>query len=475
MKRKLLLLITSLLLSSCTITNNSSTQTKESTQDLTDIIQDESSEEISSVATSSTDEIINYRPEVKDISGVLRKEIRASYNFFYDNISTTKNGYGLISDRFNLTSNKRGTFNSIASIGFGFALYPVAVEYGWISQEAAKERVEKTLDTLANCPRVHGFYYHFMDDNGSRYDDGVEVSIIDTAIMMCGALVAGKYFGGTIETKANSLYEDVEWNWYYDDASSRFYMGYSPERGFFGSWGPYAEQLMIFVLAAGSPKYHVGKAPYTVMKSISKKAVATSNYGPFYLTHTGSLFTYQFSHAFIDLNKEDEAGINWFTNSVNASKAAVAYAISMSSKYKTLSENSWGITASDGPNGYTGAYGSRPSGGDNLCDGTVAPCAALGSLPFTPVESTRAAEYFLTIPQLWSKYGFIDAFNLGEQDGYDDPSINIQGAGWFDSDVIGIDKGITALMIENYRSGMIWNISNNISYIKNGLEVLGIK
>lgn len=439
----------------------------------------DSGSEQQSTSTSSN-ESINYREGAKEnVDTVLMEELKASFDFFYETANTTKNSpaYGLIPDRYNVKNNASYSHCSIASVGYGLALIPVAVEYGWISYDQGKERVEGTLRTLLSLERTHGFYYHFVNmQTGKRHNDGVEVSIIDTAILINGVLVAGKYFENSCYTMAENIYKAVEWDWYYNPDLCKFYMGYSPEKGFEGTWNGYAEQLQIMVLAAGSPTHPVSIDAYNVMKSLSTKARKTPYYDEFYLTYTGSLFTYQFSHAFIDFrNKKDESGIDWFENSVNATKAAIYYAETMQDKYKTYSTLSWGFTACDGPNGYTGAYGIKPCSGGNLCDGTVPPCGAIGSLVFLPDEVIATMKNYKSNEKLWSKYGFIDAYNLGVAEGYTDSTINIGSSGWYASDVIGIDKGISALMIENYISGMIWNITNNISYYQDGLNKLNIK
>jgi hypothetical protein len=440
----------------------------------------ESSHISSSSTSSSTTSSVNYRSDVKeDVPQVLLDELKGGFDFFYETANSDINsaGYGLIPDRYNAVFDRVGAVASIASVGYGLSIIPIGVEYNWISYEAAKERVTRTLVTLSSMQRTHGFYYHFVDMKSTKRVWNSEVSIIDTAILMNGVLTAGKYFGGDIEKVANQLYEQVEWNWYYDENSLKFYMSYLPESGFSGSWTGYAEQLMIYVLAAGSPQYSVDKEAYTYMTLISKKSDKTDEYDPFYLTYTGSLFTYQFSHAWIDFRDiEDEKGNNWFINSVNASKAAIAFAKKNASKYKSVNELSWGLTASDGPNGYTGAYGSAPSSGNaHKIDGTIAPCGALGSIVFTPNEAINAANNYRKYDLLWSKYGFVDAYNLGTQEGYVDESIagKIPASGWFDSDIIGIDKGISVLMIENYISNFTWNIFSEIKYIQNGLSKLG--
>lgn len=434
----------------------------------------------SSSDSSTTVTSISYRSEVReDVDQVLLDELHGAFLFFYETANDDENSpaYGLIPDRFHTHLDKPGTVSSIASVGFGLSMIPVGVEYEWISYEEASNRVLKTLITLENLERVHGFYYHFLSMSTGRRVWNSEVSVIDTAILMNGVLTAGKYFGGEIEQKANKLYEEVEWNWYFDDTTYRFYMSYKPEEGFSGSWSGYAEQLMMFVLSAGSPTYSLDKSPYLNMKYSSILSSKTDAYDPFYLTWTGSLFTYQFSHAWIDFrNIEDEKGVNWFTNSVNATKAAIEFSKLYSNRYKSMHENSWGLSASDGPNGYIGPYGIAPnSGSANVVDGTVPPYGAIGSIVFTPEESIKAIKYYRTYDKLWSKYGFKDAYNLGTVDGYEDESIKgkIPEGGWFATDIIGIDKGISALMIENYISSFIWNIYMDIDYVKNGLEVLG--
>lgn len=479
MKKGLLFLLTSMiLLGGCSNSKDSSPLSSSTANSV-------SSSTVSNTTTSSS--IItstgnkDYKDDIiLDADPVVNEELKACFDFFYETAVTNNSpAYGLIPDRYNIKTNKKGAFASIASVGFGLATLPIGVENGWITYEEGYERAYKTVYNLINLERIHGFYYHFLKmTNGERYQK-VELSVIDTAILICGALTAGKYFGGDVEKVANNIYETVEWNWYYNEATMQFYMGYSPEKGFSGAWDHYAEQLMLYVLAAGSPKYQVGEEAYLVMKSKTKLSDKGNTYEPFYLTWTGSLFTYQFSHSFIDFRDiVDEEGINWYENSINASKAAVEYAVSKQNLYKTYSDSAWGFTACDGPNGYSGKYGIAPNAGkENLVDGTVPPCGAIGSIPFTPEESIRAMKHYKENENLWSKYGFIDAYNLGTTENHYDASIDgkIPEGGWYADDVIGIDKGVSALMIENYLSNTIWNIFMDIDYVQNGLKELGFR
>lgn len=407
-----------------------------------------------------------YRDNVREgVSQVILDELELGFHFFWElaNQNTSSPGYGLIPDRFNTVTGNPGNVSSIASVGYGLTAIPIGIEAGWITRVEGEERAYRTLVTMQNLERTHGFWYHFLDMNSGVRVWNSEVSIIDSAIMINGALVAGRFFGGRVQDLAYQLYEEMEWNWYFDHVSNKFYMSYKPEVGFQGYWDMYGEQLMIYVLAAGSPNYAVGKGAYQLMKFLSTKTSSTENYGSFYLTWTGSLFTYQYSHSWFDFKSyNDQTGFNWFTNSVNAVDAAIAYAKTQTSRFIGIHENSWGMSASDGPTGYVGPYGSAPSAGNaHVVDGTVPAYGAVGSIVFRPEKAIAAAEHYKTFERFWSIYGFKGAYNL-----------SYSANGWFAPDIIGIDKGIAVLMIENYLSGMIWEIYMEVPYIQTAIDVL---
>jgi hypothetical protein len=286
-----------------------------------------------------------------------------------------------------------------------------------------------------------------------------EVSSIDTSILLLGVLSVGQYFGGEIEVKARQIYDAVNWPWFLDDNRQMFYMAYRPEKGFEGHWDFYAEQLMMYILAAGSVTHPVDEVPYY---TFTRHVASYGDGEPFIHSWFGSLFTYQYSHAWIDFRDYvDREGVNWFDNSIKASLAQYNFAVDMDSKYETLGPNAWGLTACDGPNGYNGRYGAPPSGFDNqqhYVDDTIAPCAAIASMIFTPKQSGQALQNYASIPELKGKYGFYDAYNLTED--------------WFDSDVIGIDKGITLLMLANAENNFVYEIMMQNETILNGLSKL---
>ena len=388
------------------------------------------------------------------------KELKKSYNFFIKEANLDKNskGYGLIRDKTILAND----IASIASVGYGLAALIIGVEHKWISYKNAYDRANRTLDTfIKNVEGDNGFFYHFINIKNGKREWNCEISIIDTAIFICGALTAGEYFGNEIKDKSETLYKRIDWNWYRNKETNQFYMGYTPEKGFWGHWDMYAEQLMLYVLSVGSPTYPIDRSIYY---DFQRKKADYKDIKEIIYTYCGSLFTYQYSHAWINFkNLNDSEGINWFENSIKATKANRQYCIDNKDKYKTYGENSWGLTACLGPKGYCG-FGAKPCDTDlnQQNDGTVTPCGAIGSIVFTPKESIKAMEYFYNkFPKLWGKYGFKDGYNLEKE------------KPWFAKEYIGIDKGIEIIMIENFLNGTIWKYFMQNQYINKGIRRLG--
>lgn len=405
---------------------------------------------------------------------ILQLESKGCFDFFWKEANTDPSSpaYGLVRDRALNDNDKESTSpttsnynaSSVASVGFGLTALTIGAENGWITEEQAQERIIGTLNTLLNkAEEVNGFFYHFLDMNSARRYNNSEVSIIDTAIAVNGAITAGEYFGGEIKTKAQQIYDRVDWNFYVDKTNNQFYMGYSPETGFSGHWDFYAEQLMLYVLGAGSSTHPIDPSMFY---SFTRNSATYGNYPKFINSWFGSIFTHQFSFGWIDFNnKIDNQGVNWWDNSVVASKSSRQFSIDQAPEFKTYGPNAWGFTAADGPDGYNGRYGSAPSGFNNdqhFVDGTLAPAGALGSIVFTPEESIAALRnYYENYPSLWGKYGFKDSYNVDLD--------------WYDTDVIGIDKGITLMMIENYKNGGVWNNYMKNKNVQAGMKKVGLK
>lgn len=325
---------------------------------------------------------------------------------------------------------------SIASTGFGLAALCIADRRGYLPHAQVVERVRNTLSWhLNHLPEVHGFFYHFTDiETGARWR-GSELSSIDTSILLCGILTVKAYFDDEqIKSLAQQIYERVDWPWLFNGGTA-FSMGWEPETGFLRArWDHYCELMMIYLLAIGSPTHPV---PPEAWHHFARPVIHYKGYE--YISGNDPIFTHQFSHAWYDFRGQRDAYANYFENSVTATKAHKAFCLSLPDWY---SEDYWGISASDCVSGYV-EWGGPPAIGP--LDGTVVPCAAAGSLVFLPEDclSVLRAMRSKWGRRAWGRYGFADAFH---------PAAN-----WYDEDVIGIDQGITVLMAENLRSGMMWD------------------
>jgi len=347
-------------------------------------------------------------------------------------------------------SSRPGSPSSVAATGFALAAYAIGGSRGWLAPDYAYARILTTLQTLRHkAAHQEGFFYHFLDTRTGNRVWGSEASSIDTALAVAGALLAARYYPGTeVENLAREIYERVNWKWMMNK-SDFICMGWTPESKFLPYyWDSYNELMILVALAIGSPTSPV---PPGAWERWLRPEGDYNGHKVVYAS-TGALFTYQFSHAYIDFRKLDDRGINFFENSREATLANREYSMSFSSQYKGYSESSWGLSASVGPGGYK-AYGGKPGGG--LQDGTIAPYATLSSIVFTPEFSTQAARFFYDNYQkeLYGKFGFKDAFNLDK--------------GWWASEYLGIDQGITLLMLENYLGGeIVWKKFMELPAIK---------
>jgi len=389
---------------------------------------------------------------------VIAYEMQGAFAYFWEQANTDPNspGYGLVRDRYPGSPG----IASIAATGFGLTALIVGVEKGYITREEGYARALGTLQTLSRMERVEGFYYHFVNLSDGKRAWQSEVSSIDTTLLMAGVLAVGQYFGGEVQSLAQDLYDAINWPWFLDEKRQMFYMAYRPEEGFGGYWDFYAEQLLLYILAAGSETHPVGPKPYL---TFTRHYARYGDGRPFIHSWFGSIFTYQFSHAWIDFRgRLDPKGVDWYQNSVEASLAHYRFAEAMDAKYLTLGPDAWGLTACDGPKGYEGRYGAPPSGYDNrahFIDDTVPPAGAIGSIIFTPEQSLRAMLNYYTLEPLKGRYGFKDAYNLTKN--------------WYATDFIGIDKGITLLMLANYESGLIHRVMMDEPHVRSGLANLG--
>ena len=330
----------------------------------------------------------------------------------------------------------RGGWRALRRQGFGLTALCIADRRGYLPHAQIVERVKTTLEWHLNVmPEVHGFFYHFTDiETGERYRD-VELSSIDTSLLLCGVLTARAYFDDAkIQSLAQQIYERVDWPWMLNGGET-FSMGWKPETGFLHSrWEHYCELMMIYLLAIGSPTHPVAPSYWN---NFTRPVIHYKGYD--YISGNDPLFTHQYSQAWYDFRGKRDGYADYFQNSVTATRAHKAFCLSYPEWY---GEDYWGITASDSERGYTAWGGPPPLG---RIDGTVVPSAAAGSLAYVPADclSVLRAMRSKWGKQAWGRYGFVDAFH---------PAAN-----WYDADVLGIDQGISVLMAENLRSGLVWS------------------
>lgn len=413
---------------------------------------------------------------------------RRTFNYFWE-LADSNNHQ--IPDRY-----PKRTFTSIAATGFGLTAYIVGVDKGFISRAEAARRVFNTLQVLSELPQGdavtgvsghRGFYYHFLTyENATRFKD-VELSSIDTGLLMAGILSVQSFFDGNNELEeqirqmADDLYRRVEWDWLYDEKGVMS-MGWKPESGKLEHhYTGYSEAMILYVLALGSPTHAI---PAEAWENWTKTYIWDTFQSETFVNYS-PLFTHQYSHMYIDFKgiQDDymlEKGIDYFENSRRATHANRNYCLENPEKAKGYTENIWGLTACDGPgylettidgkdwvfHGYSARGASAAYVRD---DGTLAPTAVGGSVPFAPEICLSALQ------QMWEtyyedlvgEYGFKDAFNLT----WVDPETGKEG--WFDSDYLGIDQGPILIQIENYRSGLIWDVMKKNPYIRQGLKKAG--
>ncbi len=410
-----------------------------------------------------------------------------TFNYFWEYVDPAT---GLTPDRY-----PTKTFSSTAAIGFALTAYGIGAEQKYVSRQAAADRVLTTLKFLYLLPQGdaqmgtaghRGFYYHFLNlETGTRFNKEIELSTIDTALLLAGVLVCQSYFDNATATErslrsyADSLYRRVDWKWL-QPRPPLLSMGWFPGSGFHKSeWDGYNEAMILYILALGSPTHPVDEQAWN---GFTGKYQWMKYYGEEFVSF-GPLFGHQYSHAWIDFRGIKDAymhskGIDYFENSRRATLTQQSYAKNNPSTMNGYSELMWGFTACDGPadekrsvdgiaRQFSG-YSARGVSADwTHDDGTIAPTAAGGSIAFAPEQCVPTLKSMSEkVSGLYTKYGFLDAFNLTY---ITDRTPN----GWVDHDYLGIDQGPIVIMIENLRSELVWSVMKKNKYIVTGLQRAG--
>jgi hypothetical protein len=416
-----------------------------------------------------------------DTVGVVAQAF-ANDSTFLDYVEATATDYfwyeanpsnGLIRDRSTSVSPA-----SIAAVGFGLTAICNGVDRGWIARASARDRVLTTLKTFwygsegtssSAMIGYKGFFYHFLDMNTGVRAGTCELSSIDTGLLFAGIVDARQYFTGSDSTEtriralADSIYKRADWTWMLNGGQS-LTMGWTPESGFLSSrWIGYNEAMILYILAIGAA---VNSIPGTAWNAWTAGYSWQNHYG-YWFVNFPPLFGHQYSHCWIDFRSIADAYMvgrssTYFENSRRATLAQREYCMANPAGFPGYGTLLWGLTACDGPGvapylGYA-ARGAPPAQDD---DGTIAPTAAGGSMAFAPEVClpTLRNIYDQYRGAIWTPYGFCDAFNLK--------------ANWWDTDVLGIDQGPIAIMIENYRTGRGWSRFMQSPEVQRGLQLAG--
>ncbi|MBO4623093.1 MAG: cellobiose phosphorylase [Bacilli bacterium] len=407
--------------------------------------------------------LINKEENIIDVyleNELINKEIKGCFDFFWNESGDN----GLTLDKIFSTSKRYRA--STAGIGFGLAAIVVAAERGLVSKKDAKDRVRVTIDSLLKMEDFHGLLPHFVDPV-TGINQKSEFSTIDTAILLMGAITAASYFKGDIEKDVKYLVNRVDWDHFVTikDGKKVIKMAYSYNNwkdtdGYCpATWDHYAEQLMIYYLYAA--KDSTTKQDSLDLYHGFKRHIGSYKGNELVHCYGNALFIHQFTHCFIDFRglKTDD-NINWFKNSIDATLANRQYCIDQTWS-KTYKEDSWGLSAFQGQKGYM-VYGAPPWGFDKPIkqelDGSVAPYAALSSIVFTPKESLKALEYFNLIEGLNKLYGICECYNFD--------------TGYISDCYIGIDKGPTIIMLDNFQNETVWKYFMCCDMTKKALEKL---
>ena len=400
-------------------------------------------------------------PRISD-EELLTKVQQQTFRYFWDFGHPVS---GLARER-----NTSGDIVTSGGSGFGIMAMVVGIERRFITREQGLQRLTTIVDFLTNqAEKFHGAFPHWL--NGatgktvpfSAKDNGAD--LVETSFLMQGLLTARQYFNGntqaeiTLRQKINTLWNGVEWNWFTQNTSNGLYWHWSPTDAWamnmkISGWN---EALITYVLGASSDKYAITKEVYQngwtrngAFKNGNsffgvKLPLGGNMGGPLFFTH----------YSFLGLNPKllTDQYTNYFDQNKAHAQINYLYCKANPKQYAFYGENCWGLTASDNENGY-----SAHAPDNDL--GVISPTAALASFPYTPTESMQALHFFYYKlgDKIWKEYGFVDAFNLNKF--------------WYADSFLAIDQGPIIVMIENHRSGLLWNLFMSCPEVKNGLKKL---
>ena len=394
---------------------------------------------------------------------------RQTFRFFWEGSHAAS---GLAPDRRTTREQPVDDLVSIGGSGFGVMALIVAVERGWVARDAAVERLGRMLDLLGRATCYHGAFPHFM--NGStgetipfgRKDDGGD--LVETSLLCMGLLCARQYFKrdtpgeASVRGRITALWEQVEWSWYTQGGRNLLYWHWSPDNGWalnheIHGWN---ECLITYVLAASSPRYAIEPVVYHRGFAAGRDFLnGKSYYGielPLGMPCGGPLFFAHYSFCGLDPHGLKDRYADYWELNVRHVRINHAHCVANPNKHAGYGASCWGLTASDDPAGYA----AHAPDNDN---GTISPTAALASVPYAPREAMQALRHFLRHhgEKVWGRYGFVDAF--------------CERQNWYADTFLAIDQGPIIIMMENYRTGLLWKLFMSVPEVQAGLRRLGFE
>ncbi len=409
-------------------------------------VQSVSKKKLDASATVKIITQIDLAPKFPTISddALLTKTQQQTFKYFYDFAHPAS---GMARER-----NNSGNTVTTGGSGFGVMAIIVGMDRNFISRAQGVQQMKKIVTFLEKADRFHGAWPHWMDGNTGKVipfstkDNGGD--LVETSFMAQGLITFRQYLqptdtvGNNLINRINTLWETIEWDWYRKNNEQVLYWHWSPNYNWdmnFPLYGYFEEQITYF-LAAASPTHTIPKSVYA--NGFGRNgAIKTGN--TYYsiklpLGTPSPLFWVHYSYLGLNPHFTDDYANYWEQN-VNASMINYSYCVSNPKKYPNYGENCWGLTASDNQSGYSANSPSNDIG-------VISPTAALSSFPYTPVESMKALKFFYYTlgDKMWGDYGFYDAFNLS--------------VAWTGTSYLAIDQGPVVVMIENYRTGLLWNL-----------------
>jgi hypothetical protein len=377
---------------------------------------------------------------------------------------------GMARERSNVAYNYGNEVVTTGGTGFGVMALVVAANRGWIPRDSVAHRLLKMVKFLEKANSYHGVFPHWMDGATGRTipfgrkDDGAD--LVETSFLFQGLLCVRQYFNRSSETelrnRINWLWNDIEWNWFTRDGQEVLYWHWSPNNGWAMNFAlkGYNETLITYILAASADRFSVPAKVYHngfTQSNFYKNGKTFYGYQlPLGFDYGGPLFFAHYSFLGLDPRGLKDNYADYWQQNTSHTLINYAYCVDNPKHFKGYGANCWGLTASDNPDGY-----NAHSPTNDL--GVISPTAALSSIAYTPANSLAALRHFYEYlgPKIWGEYGFTDAFD--------------ETRNWYAKSYLAIDQGPTVVMIENYRSGLLWNLFMSCPEVKQGLKKLGFK